>query len=199
MDILDHGTVETPVGKMQLIASPTGLCALEFIKADRQDLLDARLSKRFKFEKFFHGENKYISATLNWLTTYFKGDFAGLFDIPLDLRGTDFELRVWDELKKINLGQTISYGELAIRIGNPKAQRAVGGASRRNPVSIIVPCHRVIGSSGKLTGYGGGLPQKEWLIGHESSQSFSSQNMAFAGRGFIFDAPLSKNNGCSIQ
>ena len=100
------------------------------------------------------------------LAAYFAGERRG-FDLPLSPIGTEFQKRVWDELLNIPYGATISYGELARRIGDPKASRAVGLANGRNPISVIIPCHRVIGASGKLTGYGGGLSRKETLLALE--------------------------------
>lgn len=100
------------------------------------------------------------------LTEYFAGTRT-VFDLPLNPLGTAFQKSVWAELVKIPYGQTLSYGELARRIGNPKASRAVGLANGKNPLSIVVPCHRVIGASGKLTGYGGGLARKEALLALE--------------------------------
>lgn len=97
----------------------------------------------------------------------FKSYFAGLldhFDLPIIFRGTDFQNKVWHELTKIPYGKTISYGELARRVGNPQASRAVGLANGKNPIAIVVPCHRVIGANGTLTGYGGGLPRKKKLL-----------------------------------
>jgi len=101
------------------------------------------------------------------LRAYFAEELKR-FDLPLALHGTEFQLRVWQELQNIPHGQTISYGELACRLGQPKASRAVGLANGRNPISIVVPCHRVVGANGTLTGYGGGLPRKRWLLDHES-------------------------------
>src|SRR5205823_1056391 len=100
------------------------------------------------------------------LAAYFDGVLTE-FDLPLALDGTEFQKRVWRALLNIPYGQTISYGELARRIGNPNGSRAVGLANGRNPISIIVPCHRVIGANGKLVGYGGGLPRKEALLNFE--------------------------------
>lgn len=102
------------------------------------------------------------------LASYFDGKLER-FTIPLKPIGTEFQLKVWNELVNIPFGQTISYGELACRVGNPKASRAVGLANGQNPISIIVPCHRVIGANGRLTGYGGGLSRKEFLLEHEGS------------------------------
>ena len=108
-----------------------------------------------------------LEETVAQLAAYFDGTRAD-FDIPVRLQGTPFQRTVWNELTKIPNGTTISYGELARRIGNPKASRAVGLANGHNPVSIIVPCHRVIGSNGSLTGYGGGIDRKRELLQHET-------------------------------
>jgi methylated-DNA-[protein]-cysteine S-methyltransferase len=102
------------------------------------------------------------------LEAYFAGELKD-FDLPTEMHGTDFQRRVWASLCEIPYGETISYGELARWVGNPKASRAVGLANGRNPVAIIVPCHRVIGADGSLTGYGGGLDRKVWLLEHESA------------------------------
>jgi methylated-DNA-[protein]-cysteine S-methyltransferase len=102
------------------------------------------------------------------LAAYFRGELTE-FDLPLAPAGTPFQLRVWDELLGIPYGETISYGELARRVGNPSASRAVGAANGHNPISIVVPCHRVIGANGSLTGYGGGLDRKRTLLGLEAA------------------------------
>ena len=100
------------------------------------------------------------------LEAYFAGDLT-LFDLPIGLHGTPFQLQVWEALRSIPYGETVSYAEIARRIGNTTAVRAVGAANGRNPVPIIVPCHRVIGADGSLTGYGGGVERKQWLLEHE--------------------------------
>ena len=107
-----------------------------------------------------------LTAAVQQLTEYFAGN-RRTFDLPLRLQGTAFQQRVWHELTKIPFGETWSYGELAKRISKPSASRAVGLANGRNPISILVPCHRVIGADGSLTGYGGGLERKRWLLAHE--------------------------------
>ena len=104
------------------------------------------------------------------LDAYFAGDLQE-FDLPLALHGTPFQLRVWDELARIPFAETISYKELALRLGDLKLVRAVGLANGRNPVSIVIPCHRVIGADGTLVGYGGGLERKRWLLDHEAVAS----------------------------
>jgi methylated-DNA-[protein]-cysteine S-methyltransferase len=107
-----------------------------------------------------------LRETARQLGEYFAGRRRD-FDLPLRLHGTEFQQRVWDMLKEIPYGATWSYGELAKRLDNPNASRAVGLANGRNPISILVPCHRVIGADGSLTGYGGGLERKQWLLAHE--------------------------------
>ncbi|MEQ1830068.1 MAG: methylated-DNA--[protein]-cysteine S-methyltransferase [Pirellula sp.] len=109
--------------------------------------------------------------------------FAGArfeFDLVTRSEGTEFQQRVWTELTKIPYGRTCSYGELAARLGNPNASRAVGLANGRNPISIIVPCHRVIGANGSLTGYGGGLEAKKWLLGHEATMASTMKSATSA-------------------
>jgi methylated-DNA-[protein]-cysteine S-methyltransferase len=110
-----------------------------------------------------------LAHVVEQLDAYFAGELLD-FDLPMDMRGTEFQRRVWASLCEIPYGETISYGELARWVGNPKASRAVGLANGRNPVAIVVPCHRVIGADGSLTGYGGGLDRKIWLLEHEAAQ-----------------------------
>ena len=110
-----------------------------------------------------------LAVVVEQLEAYFAGSRQS-FDVPLALAGTDFQRRVWEGLLEIPYGETMSYGELARRVGRPGASRAVGLANGRNPVAIIVPCHRVIGANGTMTGYGGGLDRKVWLLDHERSR-----------------------------
>jgi methylated-DNA-[protein]-cysteine S-methyltransferase len=111
----------------------------------------------------------------NQLDAYFSGDLRE-FDVPLSMKGTPFELKVWKELQTIPYGTTVSYGEIARRIGQPTASRAVGMANGRNSIPILVPCHRVIGSNGRLTGYGGGLDTKKWLLELEGAAVLPNAN-----------------------
>jgi methylated-DNA-[protein]-cysteine S-methyltransferase len=101
---------------------------------------------------------------------YFEGELTSVDEIAVCTEGTPFQKRVWGELRSIAAGTTLSYGELAKRIGRPGASRAVGSANGSNPIAIVVPCHRVIGSNGALTGYGGGMERKRWLLQHEGAQ-----------------------------
>lgn len=122
----------------------------------------------FFSETWQHDDNvKPFAEARKQLAAYFAGELTD-FDLPLKMIGTEFQKSVWRELLNIPYGVTISYGELAERVGSPNSSRAVGAANGRNPISIIVPCHRVIGANGKLTGYGGGMERKEWLLTHES-------------------------------
>ena len=115
--------------------------------------------------------NPFLREAAQQLRSYFAGELRE-FDLPLDLRGTDFQLRVWRKLQEIPYGETRSYGDIARAIRSAKAVRAVGAANGANPISIVVPCHRVIGSNGKLTGYGGGLPLKKRLLEMERGSLF---------------------------
>lgn len=143
--------MESPVGRLLLAGDEKGLRKLLF---------------RGKPEKGWREDPNALTEPVRQLRAYFAGELHD-FDLPLAPEGTPFQLRVWRELRNIPYGQTISYGELARRIGSPKGSRAVGLANGANPISIVVPCHRVIGSNGKLTGYGGGIENKELLLALE--------------------------------
>lgn len=110
------------------------------------------------------------AAVMRSVLRYFDGDLASLGDIEWRTGGTAFQQRVWRDLTRIAPGETLSYGKLAARIGQPRSVRAVGHANGSNPISVVVPCHRVIGANGSLTGYGGGLPRKRWLLAHEGAR-----------------------------
>lgn len=149
----------SPIGSLLLVAHSAGLCQITF----PQNGGPAAPQPGWREEASAFVE------PIRQLHAYFAGDLE-TFDLPLSPRGTPFQQRVWQELCKIPYGETISYGQLARRIGNPNASRAVGLANACNPIPIVIPCHRVIGSNGKLTGYGGGLPIKEKLLALERRQ-----------------------------
>jgi len=152
--------MESPVGPLQLVADDSGLRRIDFING--RSPLEA--------DPQWHEEDvEPLRETMRQLRAYFAGELEA-FDLKLAPAGTVFQLSVWHHLCEIPFGETISYGELARRLGNPKACRAVGLANGSNPIPIVIPCHRVIGSNGKLTGYGGGLPIKEKLLGLERRQ-----------------------------
>ncbi len=129
--------------------------------------LEARLGQWFSPHEIADRETPTIAGTRAWLDAYFAGATADITPLSLDMRGTAFEQRVWAALCAIAPGETTSYGAIAKALGSAEASRAVGAANGANPIAIIVPCHRVIGSSGSLTGYGGGLDRKIWLLDHE--------------------------------
>jgi methylated-DNA-[protein]-cysteine S-methyltransferase len=155
---LVYKTMQSPVGELKLVASDEGLVAILW-ENDRPNRV--RLGELVENKK-----HPVLLETERQLREYFAGK-RKKFSVALDMRGTRFQKDVWEALLAIPFGETRSYGQLAKQLGNPRATRAVGAANGRNPVSIIVPCHRVIGSSGKLTGFAGGLETKAQLLGLE--------------------------------
>lgn len=151
MEKLYYGYYKSPIGILRIVVDESSLVALDFNEEENKQ----------------SDEHSYIKEVKNQLDEYFKGT-RELFDLNIKINGTDFQNKVWNELTKIPYGETISYKELATRIGNDKACRAVGNANNKNKISIIIPCHRVVGSNKKLVGYAGGLEKKEWLINHEN-------------------------------
>ena len=151
-----HTVVDSPIGPLVLVAQDDAVAGV---------YMD---SHRHEPDPSAHGarDDRVLPALREQLAAYFTGDLED-FDVRIDAPGTDFQQRVWAALRGIPYGQTWSYGELATHLGQPAASRAVGLANGRNPVSIVVPCHRVIGSTGSLTGYGGGVERKRWLLEHE--------------------------------
>ena len=163
---LVYTMIPTPLGRMTAVAHDTGVVLLDF--ADR-DGLDAALRTvaRDAGAVLVPGRHPHLRDLAAQLNAYFRGTLRE-FTVPLDPRGTPFQRRVWDYLRTIPYGQTRTYGQQAAAIGRPGAARAVGRANGSNPLSIIVPCHRVVGAGGALTGYGGGTARKRWLLNHEA-------------------------------
>lgn len=156
--------IHTPMGEFMIVADEEGnLCALDWVSHE------ARLQKLLA--RYFHGftlkPRRNPHGFADAMLAYFSGDVRVIDQLPVRFGGTPFQQRVWAALRTIECGTTISYSELAHRIGQPTAVRAVGLANGSNPVSIVVPCHRVIGVNGRLTGYGGGIERKRWLLAHE--------------------------------
>src|SRR5580692_3606017 len=147
------------LGTMLLAANERGLRSVNFAASKRAEQPQAN----------WREDGAFFSETIRQLRAYFEGELRE-FDVPLAPEGTEFQMRVWQSLRDIPYGETISYGQLAARLGNPKASRAVGLANGSNPIPIIIPCHRVIGGNGSLVGYGGGLPLKKKLLALESRQ-----------------------------
>jgi len=159
----------TPLGPMMAIASEKGLCLLEFTDRRMLETELKQIEKHFK-SKIFPGKSKFFQETEKQMKEYFEGKRKN-FDVPLDAPGTEFQKRVWKILQTIPYGETRSYKKQAELLGNVKAVRAVANANGDNRISIMIPCHRVIGEDGKLTGYGGGLWRKKWLIDLEKENS----------------------------
>lgn len=149
--------VPSPVGKLRLVGSDRGLVAVSW---------ESKRSSVPRLETMEDPHHPVLVEVARQLDQYFAGQRKE-FELKLEFRGTDFQKRVWDELLKIPFGETRTYGEIARRLGNVNAMRAVGAANGRNPIPIIAPCHRVIGASGDLVGFGGGLEVKEYLINFE--------------------------------
>lgn len=145
----DH--MNSPLGLIEIKASDIGITQVIFCGDDLKTSTNS---------------NETTDACKLQLIEYFNGE-RKIFNLPLDQQGTQFQESIWHCLVDIPFGQTMSYGDIAHKINNPKSVRAVGGANGRNPISIIVPCHRVIGASGTLTGYAGGIERKLWLLKHE--------------------------------
>ena len=158
--MIDYDYLETPIGRLLLAVDDAGLRYIEFERPDQGERIGPDWRRR----------RARLGVVIEQLEAYFAGELHR-FDMPLAAAGTQFRKNVWDELVRIPYGETISYGELARRIGDPQASRAVGAANGANPLPIIVPCHRVIGANGSLTGYGGGLPAKQWLLSHEAQHA----------------------------
>src|SRR5262245_225499 len=152
---------------MLALASGAGLCALEFSCGKRMTRLEARLNRWFGPYTIHDGSNAMIDRARRWLEDYFNGIGPRNDALALDVRGHAFEKQVWQALRAIPAGATSTYGAIAKQLGSAGASRAVGLANGANPIAIIVPCHRVIGSDGTLTGYGGGIDKKRWLLDHE--------------------------------
>lgn len=153
----------SPLGPIMLASDERGrLRVLDFDDSDRVHRLMRRYYGRYEVR-----EGRVAAKIREALDAYFGGDLGAIDTIETASRGTDFQNRVWAALRDIPAGTTESYGALAARIGLPKAVRAVGLANGSNPIGIVVPCHRVIGANGTLTGYGGGIERKQWLLRHE--------------------------------
>ncbi len=170
-NIIKTRRYESPCGTLLLGSFEDKLCLCDWQVEKHRGKVDRRLKRELQAE-FEEGTSDVIEKAVAQLDEFFAGN-RKVFDIPLLFVGTDFQKTVWNELLNIPYGQTISYGEMARRIGMPKAVRAVANANGANAISIIAPCHRVIGSDGSLTGYGGGLAAKKMLLELEALNSYS--------------------------
>ena len=154
-------TCDSPLGSIEIVSRPDAVVSIDF--SDCHERMCQLLGKRFGAYRFCAGESGFIT----YLEAYFSGQIDALSNISYCLQGTDFQNKVWQSLTTVKPGQTSTYGDLAKKIGQPKAAQAVGRANALNPILLVIPCHRVIGKNNKLVGYSGGLNRKEWLLNHE--------------------------------
>ena len=163
-----HTVLDSPLGPLTVVTEDAGVCGL-YVEQGLRKALERRTAEGAPLGDPCRPEDdRVLSSVSEQLTAYFDRELTD-FDVPVAAVGTPFQQRVWSALRDIPYGRTRSYGDLAATLGNPAASRAVGAANGRNPVSIVVPCHRVVGSNGRLTGYSGGLTTKEQLLAHERS------------------------------
>ena len=170
---LDVSEFRSPIGTLVLAVRDGVLCALVFAEGWAHHR--ARLTRRFGAVAFRRAQDR--AGVSGRLAAYFAGDLHALDGLAVDAGGAPFQRRVWAALRRIPPGETVSYQTLARRIGSPAAVRAVGAANGANPVGIVVPCHRVIGADGRLTGYAGGLARKRWLLAHERADAAEQRSL----------------------
>jgi methylated-DNA-[protein]-cysteine S-methyltransferase len=165
-----HTVMDSPVGPLTLVASDGALCGLYMVgQRHRPNVETFGMRDGAVLSETVGCDGPVLTEAIGQVGEYFAGRRSH-FDVPVTFVGTEFQRRVWTALRGIPYGRTVSYGEIARQIGNPAASRAVGLANGRNPISIVVPCHRVVGSSGHLTGYGGGLERKRFLLEFETER-----------------------------
>ena len=165
--LLLQDRLDTPIGELLLLADREGnLRVTDW--TDHEQRMHQLLTRHYGKDRFTLQNVRNPHGLTHALEGYFSGDLAVIDTLPVRTEGTAFQRKVWNALRTIPCGATISYMELATRIGQPSAVRAVGLANGANPIGVVVPCHRVIGANGSLTGYGGGLHRKSWLLNHES-------------------------------
>jgi methylated-DNA-[protein]-cysteine S-methyltransferase len=154
-----YAVIDSPLGEILISGDGHAVAGLDFVDSRNATHVDPAWER----------DDAAFAEAARQLNAYFAGELQQ-FDLELDVRGTPFQRRVWTALLGIPYGTTTTYGRLAEQLGDPRAVRAVGLANGRNPISIVIPCHRVIGADGSLTGYGGGLPRKQWLLAHERGE-----------------------------
>jgi methylated-DNA-[protein]-cysteine S-methyltransferase len=171
--------IESPIGAVLIVSDGESLCAVEF--DGDEERLKMGLRKRFgEVELSQASDPQGFSSSMR---AYFDGNLHAVESIPVATGGTEFQRQVWNALREIPCGRTSSYGELAKKIGKPGSSRAVGLANGSNPIPIVLPCHRVIGADASLTGYGGGLDRKRWLLQHEGAMLSLCKNSGTARLG----------------
>ena len=168
---LYYKEIDSIIGPLTLCATASGLCMIKFGTYDaNSDTIAGWVKAQLGPAARIYADARRLSEAERQLAAYFAGELQS-FSLPLDMRGTDFQRQVWEALLSVPYGESASYKDIAVRIGNPQAVRAVGGANNRNPVPVIVPCHRIIGAGGSLVGYAGGLGIKSRLLQLEAEQA----------------------------
>ena len=165
--MIQLATLVSPIGPLTIAVREAKLCVLHFGAAHPPVVAD--LGRWYPTDEICLESNDRVARALD---QYFAGQLTAIDALDVEFNGTPFQVKVWNALRTVPAGSTRSYGEIAKQIGLPAAVRAVGAANGANPVAVVVPCHRVIGSNGSLTGYGGGLDRKRWLLRHESGALF---------------------------
>lgn len=165
MAIIERARYPSPIGTIAIVVRDGRLCALGF--GEKEQAQRDSLERRFGSLRVREARDP--AGIVSALRAYFNGRLRALDRIEVDPGGTPFQSRVWHELRTVPAGRTVSYGDLAEAIGEPHAARAVGGANHRNPIALVIPCHRVIGRDHRLVGYAGGLDRKRWLLDHEGA------------------------------
>ena len=168
-------TVSTPIGPLEVVTKGGILCGITF--EGRGASTRAWMERRFG--EMAIEQHDSLGEVTDRISAYFAGDVGAVDALPVDTGGTTFQRRIWEALRTIPPGKTISYGELASKIWRPSACRAVGTAAGRNPIPIVLPCHRVISVDGKIGGYAGGLDRKRWLLSHEQGQTDMGSGLSF--------------------
>ena len=163
MDTISLATVDSPIAKLTVAARGSKVCLVHFGPVNKY--VRSALAAWYPGASVEPGDDP--GGVVSVLSRYFAGDLTSLDEVEVELHGTPFQERVWKALRTVTAGTTSSYAQLAGRVGAPTAVRAVGAANGANPVAVVLPCHRIIGSNGSLTGYGGGLDRKRWLLSHE--------------------------------
>lgn len=170
---LDFARIPSPIGELLIACNQHALLVLDYL--DYETRMHQLLSRRFGAQAYTLNPHPDPLQMVSRVEAYFHGELRAFDDVPVDTGGTPFQQQVWLALRTIPPGSTLSYGALATHIGHPTASRAVGRTNGLNPIAIVLPCHRVVGSTNALTGYAGGLQRKEWLLRHEGWQHASPQ------------------------
>ena len=163
--------IASEIGTILIVSDGESLCALDY--GDYEDRMKTLLQRRYERLRFHDATDP--QGFSSRIRSYLAGHYDAIDDLPVNTGGTPFQRRVWSALRTIPVGTTVSYGEMAVKLGKPAAYRAVGMANALNPVAIVVPCHRMIGGNGALTGYAGGLERKRWLLEHEGAVHLGSE------------------------